>query len=73
MKLICTALDGAQVYSPDAVEHFVPLCLGKAERDQLDPILDASVATCLSDLDEDGQVAFKGNASRSERFRHYRT
>ena len=56
------ALDGAQVYSADEVAHFVRLYLGKAERDQLDPILDASVATYLNDLDEDGQVAFKGNA-----------
>ena len=56
------ALDDAQVYSPEEVEHFVRLYLGNAERDQLDPILDASVATYLNDLDEDGQVAFKGNA-----------
>ncbi len=56
------ALDGAQVYSSDQVEHFVRLYLGNAERDQLDPILDASVTTYLSDLDEEGQVAFKGHA-----------
>ena len=36
--------------------------LGGAERDQLDPILDACVAVYLNDLDEDGQVAFKGKA-----------
>ena len=32
------------------------------ERDRLDPILDACVAVYKSELDEDGQVAFKGNA-----------
>ena len=32
------------------------------ERDLLDPILDACVAVYRRDLDEDGQVAFKGNA-----------
>ena len=36
--------------------------LGGAERDHLDPILDACVALYRSDLDEDGQVAFKGKA-----------
>ena len=32
------------------------------ERDRLDPILEECVAIYKSDLDEDGQVAFKGNA-----------
>ncbi|MCE2487308.1 MAG: hypothetical protein J4F42_17470 [Desulfurellaceae bacterium] len=36
--------------------------LSGAERDQLDPILDACVATYRNDLDEDGQVNFKGKA-----------
>ena len=56
------ALDGAQVYSMEQVDEFVERYLGGAERDQLDPILDACVAIYLKDLDEDGQVAFKGNA-----------
>ena len=56
------ALDGAQVYSVEQVDEFVERYLGGAERDQLDPILDACVAIYLKDLDEDGQVAFKGNA-----------
>ena len=38
------------------------LYLGGADRDQLDPILDACVATYKDQLDEDGQVDFKGKA-----------
>ncbi len=38
------------------------LYLGGADRDQLDPILDACVATYNEQLDEDGQVDFKGKA-----------
>ena len=37
------------------------------ERDQLDPILDACVATYKFDLDEDGQVEFKSNAKAFNR------
>ncbi len=55
-------LDGAQVYSSEQIDEFVSRYLGGAERDQLDPILDACVAVYLGDLDEDGQVAFKGKA-----------
>ena len=55
-------LDGAQVYSEDEVIEFAQRYLGGADRDQLDPILDACVAVYLNDLDEDGQVAFKGKA-----------
>ena len=40
----------------------VALFLGGAERDQLDPLLDACVAVYQQTLDEDGQVAFKGKA-----------
>jgi type I restriction enzyme R subunit len=36
--------------------------LGGADRDQLDPILDACVADYRERLDEDGQVDFKGKA-----------
>jgi type I restriction enzyme R subunit len=57
-----SALDNAQVYNSIQVEELVSLFLGAASRDKLDPILDASVATYLSDLDEDGQVNFKGKA-----------
>ncbi len=55
-------LDGAQVYSAEQIDDFVERYLGGAERDQLDPILDACVAVYLNDLDEDGQVDFKGKA-----------
>jgi type I restriction enzyme, R subunit len=55
-------LDKYQVYSPDQVDALVELYLGGAERDKLDPILDACVAVYVSDLDEDGQVDFKGKA-----------
>jgi type I restriction enzyme R subunit len=56
------ALDGYQVYTPEHVDAFVELYLGGADRDRLDPILDACVATYNADLDEDGQVDFKGKA-----------
>ncbi len=55
-------LDGAQVYSETQIDDFVGRYLSGAERDQLDPILDACVAAYLGDLDEDGQVDFKGKA-----------
>ncbi len=55
-------LDGAQIYSPEQIDEFVELYLGGAERDRLDPILDICVANYLRDLDEDGQVDFKGKA-----------
>ena len=55
-------LDGAQVYSRDQIDDFVRRYLGDAERDELDPILDACVASYLKELDEDGQVDFKGKA-----------
>ncbi|GIX15381.1 MAG: hypothetical protein KatS3mg118_3340 [Paracoccaceae bacterium] len=56
------ALDGYQVYAWGQVEDLVALYLGGADRDKLDPILDACVAIYKSDLDEDGQVDFKGKA-----------
>ena len=55
-------LDGAHVYASDQVEDFVRRYLDGAERDQLDPILDACVAVYKRDLDEDEQVDFKGKA-----------
>ncbi len=55
-------LDGAQVYSGEQIDDLAKRYLGGADRDQLDPILDACVAVYKSDLDEDGQVQFKGNA-----------
>ena len=55
-------LDNAQVYSPEQVQTVVDLFLSGAERDKLDPILDACVATYIQKLDEKGQVDFKGKA-----------
>ena len=56
------ALDGYQVYSPEQVDHFVALYLDGVPREKLDPILDTCVARYLNELDEDGQVDFKGKA-----------
>jgi type I restriction enzyme R subunit len=56
------ALDAAQVYAPEQVQQVVELFLGGADRDKLDPILDACVAVYEEMLDEDGQVDFKGKA-----------
>ena len=55
-------LDGYQVYGPEHVDELVKLYLDGAERETLDPILDACVATYNDELDEDGQVDFKGKA-----------
>lgn len=55
-------LDGAHVYTAAQVDTVVRLFLSGADREQLDPILDACVATYLGNLDEAGQVQFKGNA-----------
>ncbi len=57
-----SALDGYQVYAPEQVTTLVDLYLSGADRDKLDPILDACVATYKEHLDEDGQVDFKGKA-----------
>ena len=56
------ALDGYQVYADAEIDRLVTLYLGGADRDQLDPILDACVAVYKGQLDEDGQVDFKGKA-----------
>jgi type I restriction enzyme R subunit len=55
-------LDGYQVYEPTQIEQLVGLYLSGSDRDRLDPILDACVATYKTSLDEDGQVDFKGKA-----------
>jgi len=56
------ALDSYQVYAAAQIEQLVALYLGGADRDKLDPILDACVAVYRAQLDEDGQVDFKGKA-----------
>lgn len=55
-------LDGQQVYSWQQVEDLVALYLSGADRDKLDPILDACVAEYTDKLGEDDQVKFKGKA-----------
>lgn len=55
-------LDRYQVYSPEQIDNLVDLYLNGAERETLDPILDACVAVYNKELDEDGQVDFKGKA-----------
>ena len=55
-------LDGYQVYADAEVDRLVTLYLDGADRDRLDPILDACVAVYKEQLDEDGQVDFKGKA-----------
>lgn len=55
-------LDGQQVYSWQQVEDLVALYVSGADRDKLDPILDACVAEYSDKLGEDDQVKFKGKA-----------
>lgn len=55
-------LDGYQVYFQEHIDDLAGLYLLGADRDKLDPILDACVATYNADLNEDGQVDFKGKA-----------
>ncbi len=63
-------LDRFQVYSPEQVDDFVERFLKGLERDQLDPILDACVASYLN-LDEAEQVEFKGKAKGFVRSYHF--
>jgi len=56
------SLDGFQVYSQPQIDRLVDLYLGGADRDKLDPILDSCRAVYIEQLDEDGQVVFKGHA-----------
>jgi type I restriction enzyme, R subunit len=55
-------LDQAGVYAAVDINDLVALYLGGADREKLDPILDSCVALYLENLDEDGQVEFKGKA-----------
>jgi type I restriction enzyme, R subunit len=56
------ALDGYEIYSLAEIEQLVGVYLGGGDRDKLDPILDSCVAIYKEQLDEDGQVDFKGKA-----------
>jgi type I restriction enzyme, R subunit len=64
-------LDAYQVYNETQVDGLVELYLSGAERERLDPILDACVAVYNTDLDEDGQVDFKGKAKGFVRTYHF--
>jgi type I restriction enzyme R subunit len=55
-------LDGYQIYSKDQIKQLVDLYISGADRDRLDPLLDTTVANYDQELDEDGQVDFKGKA-----------
>lgn len=55
-------LDAKQVYSWQQVESLVEYFVTGADRDRLDPILDACVAEYIENLGEDDQVEFKGKA-----------
>lgn len=55
-------LDAKQVYSDGDIDKFIELYLGGANREKLDPILDACVALYKTELLEDDQVDFKGKA-----------
>lgn len=55
-------LDGQQVYSTQQVDDLVMLYLSGADRDKLDPILDACVEEYTTNLGEEDQVKFKGKA-----------
>jgi len=55
-------LDNYDVYNLNQIDSLVGKYLSGADRDQLDPILDACVATYKETLDEDGQVDFKGKS-----------
>ncbi len=60
-------LDSYQVYAPEDIEQLVEFYLSGSDRDKLDPILDTCVAVYKSQLDEDGQVDFKGKAKAFNR------
>jgi len=55
-------LDSYQVYTSEQVNELARLYLDGADRDRLDPLLDACVAIYEQHLDEDGQIDFKGKA-----------
>ncbi|HAT4697450.1 type I restriction endonuclease subunit R [Legionella pneumophila serogroup 1] len=55
-------LDGYQVYSAEQIHQLAERYLNGADREKLDPILDNCVAVYNNELDEDGQVDFKGKA-----------
>ena len=59
---LITAMEEAQVYNEGDVDRLLELFLNGASREKLDPILDHCAAIYKTELDEDGQVKFKGSA-----------
>lgn len=55
-------MDGTGVYTLALIDEFVKRYLAGSGRETLDPMLDGCVAVYLENLDEDGQVEFKGRA-----------
>lgn len=51
-------LDNAQVYTVEDVHNFTNLYFNNADRQELDPIIDACVANFKSELNEDAQIDF---------------
>ena len=58
---LVATMEGDQVYSGDYVEHLVNLYLNGADRDKLDPTLDACTAIYMQ-LETDDQIKFKSAA-----------
>lgn len=58
---LISTLEKHQIYNSTDINNVVELIYSGAERDQLDPILDQCTAL-YKQLDEDGQVNFKGSA-----------
>ena len=58
---LVATIEGDQVYSGDDVEHLVNLYLNGADRDKLDPTLDACTAL-YKQLETDDQIKFKSAA-----------
>ena len=57
-----TALDNREVYTTEQIDNLVRQYLKGAERDKFESILDECVGSYKNQLDEDGQVDFKGKA-----------
>jgi len=66
-----TDLDGHRVYSQEYIDELVRLYLSGASREELDPILDVCVEVYQTELDEEGQVDFKGKAKAFIRTYHF--
>ena len=61
LHIIQSDLEAYQVYNWEQVDILVQKFLNKASREELDPILDRCIPL-YKELDEDGQVDFKGKA-----------